>query len=164
MQKYSGKMIVTDIWPFLPSIFDHSTPAAWPHERGLPYGPLVVYFLWEGEENDHAWIDQMKKALKNIHSVALQEHCTTQDAPVYLNAALSETTSVEDIYRHNLPKLSWLRRVFDPSDIMSNTGGFRIPLAPTPHDNDDDQNHQEVEGNRAVEGDDEDGWALVQFL
>jgi hypothetical protein len=147
MQKYSGKMIVTDIWPFLPSIFNHSPPAAWPHEPGRPNGPLLVYFLWEGEENDRVWIDQMKKALKNIHSVALQEHCTTQDAPVYLNTTLSETTSVEDIYRHNLPKLSWLRRVYDPSDIMSNAGGFRIPLVPTEHV-DDDQDHQVVEGAR----------------
>ena len=149
MQKHSGKMIVAEVWPFLQSIFKDSPPAAWPHKRGRANGPLLVYFLWEGEENDRVWIEQMKKALKNIRRVALEEQCTTQDAPVYLNTTLWETTSVEEIYRHNLPKLSRLRRLYDPSDIMANTGGFRIPLAPT-GDVDDDQNHLDVEDTREV--------------
>ena len=128
MQRHNGKMIVADIWPFLPTIFNGSPSAAWPHESNRPNGPLLVYFLWEGEENDYVWINQMKEALERIHAVALEEKCTTEDAPVHLNTSLSETTSVKAIYRGNLPRLSRVRRAFDPKDIMSNTGGFRIPL------------------------------------
>jgi hypothetical protein len=128
MVKHGGKMIVIDIWPFLSSMFDNSSEAAWPHKKGHPNGPLVVYFLWEGEENDKIWITQMANALDHIRRVALHEKCTTEGAAVYCNTTLWENTTVEDIYRANLGRLSKLRKQFDPKDVMGLTGGFRIPI------------------------------------
>jgi hypothetical protein len=130
MEKYKGKMVVADIWPFLQTMFDTSVDSAWPHRRGIPNGPLLVYFMWEGRENDKPWIDQMKTALHHIHQVALRENCTTPDAPVYCNTTLEEVTTPQQIYRHNLDALSALRTKYDPDDVMGKTGGFRIPFGP----------------------------------
>lgn len=69
----------------------------------------------------------MKSVLKTLRDVALREGCTTEDAPVYSNCAL-EDTSVEQIYRGNLKKLIKVRQKYDPEDIMGQAGGFKIPL------------------------------------
>jgi hypothetical protein len=42
--------------------------------------------------------------------------------------ALADITSVEQIYRGNLSKLSALRAKYDPGNVMGRTGGFRIPF------------------------------------
>ena len=131
MEKHNGRLVVADIWPFVPNMFQRSTDSAWPHKDNEPNGPLLVYFMWEGMENDEVWIDQMKTALSRIHDIAIQENCTTNLAPVYCNTALKDVTSLEQIYRHNLNDLSALRTKYDPVNVMGKTGGFRIPLGPT---------------------------------
>ena len=119
-------MVVADIWPFLPTMSDKSTDSAWPHKK--PNGFLIIYFMWDGAENDSVWIKQMTTALGHIREIALQENCTTPDAPVYCNTALDVTTTPQQIYRDHLVKLSQLRRKFDPHQVMDRTGGFRIPF------------------------------------
>jgi len=132
MQKNKGRMVVVDIWPFLPTMFDNSSDSAWPHEINAPNGPLLVYFMWEGKENDKVWIDQLKMALNIISLVAFKEKCITPDAAVYLNTALddSDMPVLEKIYQNNLTDLCALRTKYDPGNVMGMTGGFRIPLGP----------------------------------
>ena len=130
MGKYGGQMVVADIWPFLPTMLKKSVDSAWPHDGTEPNGPLSVYFIWEGAENDGIWVGQMKTALRHIHEIALQEKCTTDDAPVYCNTTLEDVTSPKQIYRHNLADLSALRTKYDPNNVMGRTGGFRIPFGP----------------------------------
>jgi hypothetical protein len=131
MKANMGRMVVAEIWPFLSTMFDNSSPAAWPHIKGEPNGPLVVYFLWDGKEYDEFWIKLMKEALSNIHAVAMSEKCTTDSAPVYWNTTLGDTP-VQDIYRNNFTSLRVTRAKYDPKDIMGQTGGFRIPLPKAP--------------------------------
>ena len=124
----NGRLVVVDIWPFLPTAFDNSTPSAWPHEKGKVVGPLLAYFLWDYEEEDDFWVETMKQVLENLRKVALQEGCTTNDTPVYSNCALREYTTVEQVYRGNLGKLVDLRRKYDPEHVMNLTGGFKIEV------------------------------------
>ncbi|KAH8995907.1 hypothetical protein EDB92DRAFT_1814381 [Lactarius akahatsu] len=132
MQQFKGRMVMAEIWPFLPTMFDRSVDSAWPHRRGEPNGPLVVYFMWEGTENDEVWINQMMTALDHIHRIALEEKCTTPSAPVYCNTTLEDVTTPEQIYRDNLDRLSALRISYDPDNVMGRTGGFRIPFPSSP--------------------------------
>ncbi|KAH9058183.1 hypothetical protein EDB87DRAFT_941807 [Lactarius vividus] len=127
MEQYGGKMVMAEIWPFLPSMFDKSVPSAWPHKSREPNGPLIVYFMWEGEKNDEVWIPQMVTALDQIYRTAEYEGCTTSSTPIYCNTTL-ESTTPEQIYQDNLEKLSALRKKYDPYDVMGRTGGFRIPF------------------------------------
>jgi len=128
MDKHKGRVVVADIWPLLPTMVNKKTDSAWPHMTG-PNGPLLVYFMWEGRENDAVWIKQMKTALDHIRQIAIEENCTTQDAPVYCNTALDHEgyTTVEKIYRNNLSDLRALRSIWDPDRVMDRAGGFRIP-------------------------------------
>ncbi|KAG1907753.1 uncharacterized protein F5891DRAFT_1180783 [Suillus fuscotomentosus] len=128
LKEYEGKTAVVDIWPFLPSMFDTSTSAAWPHERGRPNGPLLACFQWEGESNDSFWIGMMKQILQSIQKVAEAEGCTNDKLPKYCNTSLADTP-VQDIYKEHLPKLIAIRAKYDPNNMMGRTGGFRIPLA-----------------------------------
>ena len=48
MKAKQGRTIASiGVWPFLPTIFDESPCAAWPHVKGRPFGPLVAEFLWD---------------------------------------------------------------------------------------------------------------------
>ncbi|KAJ6614360.1 hypothetical protein B0H10DRAFT_2436007 [Mycena sp. CBHHK59/15] len=127
MKEHKGKLVLMDVWPFLPSIFDNSTPAAWPHKKGKAFGPLLAYFLWEGKAEDQFWLGRMQTALDSVREVAVREGCAAENAPTYSNNSL-EYTPVEDIYRGELKGLSALRAKYDPTDVMGRAGGFKIPL------------------------------------
>jgi hypothetical protein len=127
LEKFDGTLVLIDVWPFHPTIFDNSTPSAWPHVKGKACGPLPVYFLWKNAEHDDFWIAEMKGALKTIQDVAIKEKCATDDLPIYCNTSL-EDTPPELIYRGNLERLKQIRAKYDPQNVMGNTGGFRIPL------------------------------------
>ncbi|KAG1869490.1 hypothetical protein F4604DRAFT_1926884 [Suillus subluteus] len=128
MKDNQGKSAVIDIWPFLPSMFDTSTSAAWPHNKGQPNGPLFVSFQWEGESNDKYWIGLMVQTLRSIRKMAEAEGCTNDNLPNYCNTSLADTP-VKDIYKNHLSKLMTIRAKYDPDNLMGRTGGFRIPLA-----------------------------------
>ena len=150
MQKYNGRTVVTDVWPFLSTMFratEHDSDSAWPHNHDRPNSFILVYFVWEGSENDSEWILQMKAALARIHKAAIDEKCTTDDAPVYCNTSFAEVTTPEKIYRGNLPELSELRKVYDPHNVMGRTGGYRIPFPQSPptEDSDASENDQAEE-------------------
>ncbi|KZP24004.1 FAD-binding domain-containing protein [Athelia psychrophila] len=127
MKAHKGKLVVMDVWPFLPSIFANSPPAAWPHKQDENFSPLLAYFLWEDKSEDDFWRGRMQTALDNVKKVAIAEHCFADNAPVYCNTSL-EDTKVKDIYRDNLEALSALRLTYDPENVMGRTGGFKIPL------------------------------------
>lgn len=130
MKEHGGKLVLMDVWPFLPSIFDNSSPSAWPHKKGDTFGPLLAYFLWESKSEDSYWLGKMTAALDHVHEVAIREGCTADYAPIYNNTSL-EHTLVENIYRDELKELSALRMKYDPADVMGRTGGFKIPLPST---------------------------------
>ena|ERR1700753_2069123 len=128
LKDHGGISGLIEVWPFLPSIFDNSPPgAAWPHTKGKSFGPCVASFRWKGEENDGLWLTKIDEALKAIYEVAKSEGVTSDSAPVYLNTSL-ENTSVEAIYQDNLEPLRQLREKYDPTGLMSLTGGFKILL------------------------------------
>jgi hypothetical protein len=89
---------------------------------------VLAYYQWKDAKDDKYWVDEMKRALTEIRKVALEEGCTTRNAPVYGNTSL-EDTPVKDIYRGNLKNLSAIRAMYDPNNVMGNAGGFRIPLS-----------------------------------
>ena len=126
--------VTIGLWPFTTAMFDNATDSAWPHEQGKPNCPIIVYFTWEGEDNDGRWIGAMKKTLDVLKAKVFEERPTSKVLPVFINTALWDskarrTTKVEDLYRTNLPELKKLRTKYDPKGVMDHTGGFRIPRA-----------------------------------
>jgi hypothetical protein len=133
MPRNGGVRILIDAWPFVSTMFNQSTPAAWPHpsvdpktnKKKPPVSFILAWYTWENEKNDNIWINEMKRALGKIQKKADVEGCTISQPPVYLNASLLDTP-VSDIYRENLSNLRQLRKKYDPNDIMKNAGGFII--------------------------------------
>jgi len=129
MAKKNGVRILIDVWPFLPTIFDKATEAAWPHKNvKKAFSPLLAWYTWTDQKNDDFWIDNMKTALGKIRCVAEDEGCFADGAPIYLNTTLGDT-SVLDIYRGNYLMLSHTRAKYDPQNVMGKARGFTIPLS-----------------------------------
>ena len=124
---HHGRRASFEIWPFHKDSFNGITTkdSAWPHEEGNVFGPLVGWFEWTGQKNDHFWLTEIKKSLDALHEVALKEKCTTNDLPRYLNITL-ESTSVKDIYRVNYNELKDIRKKYDPTNVMGQAAGFII--------------------------------------
>lgn len=127
--QHGGTRITIGLWPFTRAMFDHATESAFPHESGKPNCPIIVYFTWEGEKNDQHWIDTMKETLKTLRDTVVKERPASKDLPYFINTALAEATTVDDLYRKNLPRLKELRKEYDATGVMDHTGGFRIPRA-----------------------------------
>jgi hypothetical protein len=128
MPAHSGVSITVGVWPFIPAMFNDSKPSAWPHFAGKPNGPLHLFIQWSDEAEDDYWIGIMKSTLDSIKQVAIAEGCTDGNLPVYLNTALAASTDVQDIYKENLPAVRSARGKYDPGNVMSLTGGFRVPF------------------------------------
>ena len=120
-----GLQIYVDIWPFLPSMYDHSPRCAWPHTAGEPNGPLVINFKWTDATFDQYWYDAIKNVTEELTKEAVNQNVTTSKTPQYYNLSLDET-HVGKIYHDNLKELEGIRAKYDPNKVMDRTGGFRI--------------------------------------
>ncbi|EKM58294.1 uncharacterized protein PHACADRAFT_89168, partial [Phanerochaete carnosa HHB-10118-sp] len=112
--------------------------AAFPHKRGEPYGPMLVYIRWESEADDDFWLTKLKGTLNRIRVVARNLGLTPRK-PAYYNNLSLETVPTHKIYRDNM---EWLKRVkakYDPTNIMGRCGGHKIPLPQTGQDNEGDE-------------------------
>ncbi|EMD34615.1 hypothetical protein CERSUDRAFT_116778 [Gelatoporia subvermispora B] len=129
LKKRRGNMIMVDAWPVHSAIFDNSPPgAAWPHERGKPFGPMLAYFLWEDEQDDEFWLTKLKGTLNRIRTVARNLGLTTSNPAYYSNLSL-ESVPAKSIYRGNMKRLSKVKTEYDPLDVMGRAGGHKIPLS-----------------------------------
>jgi Berberine and berberine like len=127
MPSHNGRRSSFEIWPFHKDSFNGITikDSAWPHEEKNVFGPLIGWFEWSGAENDDFWLAEIKKALEKLHDVALEEGCTTNDLPIYLNITL-ESTSAQEIYGVNYDELKDIRSKYDPTNVMGQAAGFII--------------------------------------
>lgn len=125
LPEHSGLQLYPDLWPASSKIFENSPPGAWPHPTERPNFPLPIKCLWTNQEDDGFWLDKLNEMTAEIRTFAIEQQCTTADAPIYYNLAL-DGTPVETIYRENYSELKPLRREVDRNNLMSLTGGFRI--------------------------------------
>jgi len=127
MAENQGTRVSYEIWPFHKDAFKgvKREDCAWPHEEGTVFGPLVGWFEWSGRDKDEFWLDKIAKSLEALHMVALEEKCTTEDLPLYLNITL-EDTPVKAIYRDHYDWLKRIRHECDPNNVMGLAAGFVI--------------------------------------
>jgi hypothetical protein len=127
MPEHNGKMFTIGCKAFSEGMFDNISSdseqnGAWPHKKGEPNHPILVFAEWEGRKNDTFWISEMKRVL-NVLSAKVPQ----KSLPVYSNTALAEYTKVEDVYRGNLERLKNIRDKVDPAKLMRLAGGFKLP-------------------------------------
>ena len=113
------------IEPYNALIFDKALPSAWPREKTKANFALPIRCRWTDAKYDDFWLAQLREITKLVRGAALDEGCTTPEAPVYYNLTL-DGTPVDHIYRGNLAELKRVRQIVDPEDVMARAGGFRI--------------------------------------
>ena len=82
---------------------------------------------WENEADDAFWITKLKGTLNRIRVVARRLGLTPRKPALYNNLSL-ETVPVHKIYRKNMDWLRQVKKEYDPTDVMGQTGGHKIPL------------------------------------
>jgi hypothetical protein len=123
-----GSFVSYAVEPFLPSILTHSTsPSAYPPSRKQRYLPLNVYFEWALTTSDTAYQNAARKSAAHLTDVAVSLGQDVADAALYGNYAIFDTP-VSRLYGDNLPKLQAIKALYDPSDVMGLTGGFKISV------------------------------------
>lgn len=129
IETHGGRRVVISFWPFTGAMFDRATASAWPHHPGQPNCPIIVYFTWEGKENDAFWVGTMQATLVRLRESVHALQPSSRGLPYFINTALAEWTHVEQLYRGHLGTLSELRSKYDPKRVMDLVGGFKIPLS-----------------------------------
>ncbi|TCD60003.1 hypothetical protein EIP91_010921 [Steccherinum ochraceum] len=112
--------------PFLPTILTHSTsPTAWPPSRNKAFLPTNVAIKWSDPAADTLMHDSISASVQNVINVANQDGQGLDNAPFYGNYALF-STPVQSIYGSNLGRLKKIKATYDPQNVMSLAGGWKI--------------------------------------
>ncbi|KAF8997820.1 hypothetical protein BDQ17DRAFT_1362650 [Cyathus striatus] len=123
---YNGVAVTGEVWPFLPTIFNHSTPSAWPHPKGTVYGPQIITVIWNDESDDDLWTGQVQKAINGVIDTIHREGVVIPDVPFYCNTSDADMITSEHVYRNNYPMLRNTKKKYDPRGVMNLAGGFKI--------------------------------------
>ncbi|KAG6839526.1 hypothetical protein C0991_001860 [Blastosporella zonata] len=121
----SGSFISYDVEPFLPDIFSHGAPSAYPPVRNSGLSPFNIYFAWALEISDHEFREAARQSAAQIKSVALAEGQDISDLGTYPNYAIYDTP-LNGLYGDNVAKLQALKETVDPTNVMGLAGGFKF--------------------------------------
>jgi hypothetical protein len=115
-----------DLEPFDAGLFTYSaTPSAYPPDRSRPLLPTNLYFGWLDPLVDDAVAAAIKQSTDAVRAAAVADGQDVADAFVYGNYALFGTPA-EAVYGANLPRLTGIQQMFDPTNVMSLAGGFKF--------------------------------------
>ncbi|KAA1474521.1 hypothetical protein DENSPDRAFT_882863 [Dentipellis sp. KUC8613] len=121
----SGLNIVPET--FLPSIFSHGQPSAYPPERSAGLSPINMMFGWNDsspavQERFH---DALVQSAAQLARVAAQDGQAATDAAIYTNYALYDAP-LTTMYGENVERLKRIKQVYDHADVMALAGGFKF--------------------------------------
>ncbi|KAH9918108.1 FAD-binding domain-containing protein [Amylocystis lapponica] len=111
--------------PFLPNILTHGGMSAYPPSRARRFLPSVLSVSWTDLENDAVMYDAAVQAAAVVIDAATAQGQDLTNASRYGNYAIYGT-HVEDIYGDHLDALRVIKRLYDPSDVMGLTGGWKF--------------------------------------
>ncbi|KAF9801524.1 hypothetical protein IEO21_10094 [Rhodonia placenta] len=122
----SELLIVYGIEPFLPDILTHGGPSAYPWTRAQRYQPTNVIFIWSNPAYDDFANAAIQTTARLKSAAAQGPNVDDAGIPSYPNYAF-ETTPVSQIWGSALPTLTYLKQVYDPDNVMSLAGGWKVP-------------------------------------
>lgn len=111
--------------PFLPTIFNNASASAYPFDRTRAFLPSNLNFVWTSSSDDEVLQDAIRQSGKQLTEVAISDSADAASAPIYGNYALFGT-SAQKLYGPNLPRLRAIKAKYDPKNVMSLTGGWKI--------------------------------------
>ncbi|TDL27762.1 FAD-binding domain-containing protein [Rickenella mellea] len=121
----SGIFISYDVEPFLPSLFSHGTPSAYPPDRSRGLLPQNIYYAWIFESADQDVQNTLRASANVIRQAAIAEGQVTGTEAIYGNYALFDTP-LSGVYGANVPRLQAIKKQYDPTNVMGLAGGFKF--------------------------------------
>ncbi|KAJ7734461.1 FAD-binding domain-containing protein [Mycena metata] len=118
-------LISYNIEPFLPNIYSHGAPSAYPPVRNAGYLPINLNFAWTPAKSDTIFQTALKESAQQLTNVAVHTGQAVSQAPLYTNYALADTP-LQRMYGNNLPRLRTIKAQVDPNNVMGLAGGFKF--------------------------------------
>ncbi|KAG9080807.1 hypothetical protein FRC06_006138 [Ceratobasidium sp. 370] len=122
---HGGLLVSYSVEPFLRTLNIRSKGGAYPHDDFLV--PLNLDWCWMGELNDDFFINSAKQSARIILDQAIAEGQDVAGVKQikYANYAAADE-DLRSIYGPNLDRLRSIKKRYDPSNIMSLAGGYRL--------------------------------------
>jgi FAD/FMN-containing dehydrogenase len=119
--------ISIDVEPFTSNYFSFSQGGAYPHTSASPLDPILLYFAWVSSEFDDYYHSAIKEAAAAILQAAIDDGQDVGGAKqiVYPNYAVYDTP-LANLYGSNVQRLETIRKLYDPTNVMGLTGGFKL--------------------------------------
>ncbi|KAJ7776292.1 FAD dependent oxidoreductase [Mycena metata] len=111
--------------PFLPNLFSHGGPSAYPPVRNAGYLPIDLDYSWTPASSDAIFHAALKQSANHLTGVAVHSGQAVALAPLYPNYALPDTP-LRRMYGNNVPLLRTITDLVDPNNVMGLTGGWKF--------------------------------------
>lgn len=122
----TGTFISYDVEPFLSSIFSHtSSSSPYPPNRSFGFSPFNIYFSWQLSLVDDNMQEAARQSAAQIRQVALADGQDLSGSALYPNYAIYDT-ALSAMYGQNVARLSALKTLVDPTNVMGLAGGFKF--------------------------------------
>lgn len=124
----SNKQVSYAVEIFRSDMLQHAPAgsSAYPPTRSQTYFPLALTFEWTSSGDDQTMANTATQSVQQLNKVASAEGQDISTVPVYGNYAGSHTWTSDRIFGDNLSKLQSLKKQYDPNNVMSLTGGWKI--------------------------------------
>ncbi|KAA1470098.1 FAD dependent oxidoreductase [Dentipellis sp. KUC8613] len=110
---------------FLPSMFSHGPPSAYPPDRSTTIEPINLLFGWSDPTATDYMHDAMVQSAAQMRAVAVGDGQDVANAAIYSNYALGDVP-LEAIYGANVETLHKLKVKYDPEAVMDLAGGYKF--------------------------------------
>jgi len=123
----SAALISYAIELFLPDFLSKQTVAssAYPPTRAHPFLPFSISYQWNDSSVDEIMRNAITESAQHLTAVAIAEGQDIGEAPAYGNYAI-DTTPLSRIFGNQMPRLTDIKRQYDPENVMGLAGGWKV--------------------------------------
>ena len=111
--------------PFDRDIYAYGASSAFAPRRDVPATQLLIVAEWTEAASDETIHNIIKSVTDDFHAMAMRNGASVGHAFVYPNYAEPDTP-LEMIYGGNLRRLREIRTRYDPGDVMTLAGGWKL--------------------------------------
>ncbi|TFY66031.1 hypothetical protein EVG20_g5068 [Dentipellis fragilis] len=110
---------------FLPSMFSHGSPSAYPPDRSVTISPVNLFLGWTNSSATDIMHDALVQSAAQMRAVAVADGQDVANAAIYSNYALDDAP-LASVYGGNVQRLHEIRGTYDTDNVMGLAGGFKF--------------------------------------
>ncbi|KAA1474561.1 FAD-binding domain-containing protein [Dentipellis sp. KUC8613] len=110
---------------FLPSMFSHGSPSAYPPDRSVTISPVNLFLGWTNSSATDIMHDALVQSAAQMRAVAVADGQDVANAAIYSNYALGDAP-LASVYGGNVQRLHEIKGKYDPDNVMGLAGGFKF--------------------------------------